>query len=214
MAARRTRSVRRDGRRASSACRLANSCHRGRCLGTTRPCRLVRASAQPPSRRWVRPAVESQGPPTVRPGWRRAGFALARARLGPPQAPAGRGRSAARAAPARAASGMASRRHVRTPSYSNHAAALEDQLRNRAARAGSLHGPSPQPRGSSIDPLEQPRGYCTTAYVCAQRDALTQSSPPWTAAAGTGRWQQWLAISVAAAALCVGGCYCATRVRA
>ena len=49
-------------------------------------------------------------------------------------------------------------RHVRTPSYSNHAAALEDQLRNRAARAGSLHGPSPPPHGSSNDPLEQPRG--------------------------------------------------------
>ena len=98
-AARRTRSVRRNGRRASSAGRLANSCHRGRCLGTTRPCRLVRAwaSAQPPSRRWVLPAVESQGPPTVRPGWRRAGFALVRACLGPPEAPVGLGRSAARA---------------------------------------------------------------------------------------------------------------------
>ena len=59
--------------------------------------------------------------------------------------------------------------------------------------------------------LEQPRGHCTTALHI---DALTQSSPPWTAAAGTGRWQQWLAMSVAAAALCVGGCYCATRVRA
>ena len=49
---------------------------------------------------------------------------------------------------------------------------------------------------------------------CTGRRPHMQSSPPWTAAAGTGRWQQWLAISVAAAALCVGGCYCATRVRA
>ena len=49
-------------------------------------------------------------------------------------------------------------RHVRTPSYSNHAAALEDPLRNRAAAATARVGCRPVPHGSSNDPLEQPRG--------------------------------------------------------
>jgi len=62
--------------------------------------------------------------------------------------------------------------HGCTPSDINHAAALEDHLRNRAAAAMARVGCRPVPHGSSIDPLEQPRGYCTMAYV---RGAWTPS---------------------------------------